>query len=126
QQLFQFSRSVHAMPFLGGNHVVPLINGTAAYPDMLAAIAAAKSTVALSVYIFERDDVGSGFIAALIEAHKRGVVVRVLIDEIGSGAAKSRAADRELAAAGIATARFIPQKLKLLPLINLRNHRKIM
>jgi cardiolipin synthase A/B len=49
----------------------------------------------------------------------------VLVDEIGSGS-KSRSADGQLAAAGIATARFIPQKLKFLRIVNLRNHRKIM
>ena len=51
--------------------------------------------------------------------------MHVLVDEIGSGS-KSRAADKRLAAAGIATARFIPQKIKFLPVVNLRNHRKIM
>ncbi len=126
RQLFQFGRSVYALPFLSGNRVAPLINGGAAYPDMLAAIGSATTSIALSVYIFERDEVGSQFIQALVQAHGRGVAVRVLIDEIGSSAARSRAADRELTAAGVATARFIPQKLKFLPLINLRNHRKIL
>lgn len=125
-QLFQFARSIHALPFLGGNKVVPLAHGDAAYPDMLKAIAAAKSNIALSVYIFDMDDIGIQFIDALKAAHARGVVVRVLIDEIGSGSFRSRAADKELAREGIATARFIPQKLKFLPFINLRNHRKIM
>jgi len=125
-QLFQFARSIHALPFLGGNKVVPLPHGEVAYPVMLNAIAAAKRVIALSVYIFDTDDIGSQFIKALKEAHARGVTVRVLIDEIGSGVYRSRAADRELAADGIATARFIPQKLKFLPFINLRNHRKIM
>ena len=125
-QLFQFARSIHALPFLGGNNVVPLAHGDTAYPDMLKAIAAAKSNIALSVYIFDIDDIGRQFIAALKQAHARGVVVRVLIDEIGSGAFRSRAADKELAREGIPTARFIPQKLKFLPFINLRNHRKIM
>ncbi len=125
-QLFQFARSVHAMPFLGGNKIVPLPHGDVAYPDMLKAIAAAKTNIALSVYIFERDDIGAQFIDALKSAHARGVLVRVLIDEIGSGAFRSRSVDHELSQVGIATARFIPQKLKLLPFINLRNHRKIM
>jgi cardiolipin synthase len=91
----------------------------------LAAIAAAKTSIALSVYIFDLDDVGRSFIAALKEAHTRGVKVLVLVDEIGSGKL-SRAADEELAEAGITTARFIPQKIKFLPIVNLRNHRKLM
>lgn len=125
RQLFQFARSVHEMPFLGGNHVVSLVNADNAYPNMLAAIDEAKRSIALSVYIFDCDEIGLKFIDALIAARHRGVEVRVLLDEIGSGK-RTKPADRLLAAAGIATARFIPQTLKFLPLINLRNHRKIM
>ena len=125
RQIFQFESAVHDAPFLGGNRVTPLIGGAAAFPDMLGAIAAAKSCIALSVYIFDLDDIGSQFVEALTAAHARGVPVFVLVDEIGSGR-KSRAADIELARAGIATARFIPQKIKFLPIVNLRNHRKIM
>ena len=92
---------------------------------MLETIAAAKSFIALSVYIFQTDEVGCKFIEALRAAHARGVKVLVLIDEMGSGTGK-HAADRPLAADDIPTARFIPQKLKFLPVVNLRNHRKIM
>ena len=125
KQLFQYSKSVHAAPFVGGNDVTLLIDGDMAYPDMLASIAGATESIWLSVYIFKQDDIGTRFIAALTEAHQRGVKVRVLVDEIGMGLAR-RAADRKLAQAGIATARFIPQTFRFLPLINLRNHRKIM
>ena len=125
QQLFQYAKSVHAAPFVGGNQVTPLIDGDMAYPDMLEAIAGATESIWLSVYIFKQDDIGTRFIAALTEAHRRGVKVMVLVDEIGMGSAR-RAADRRLANAGIATARFIPQTFRFLPLINLRNHRKIM
>ena len=125
QQLFQFGKSVHAAPFIGGNTVKALIDGEMAYPDMLAAIAAAKTSIALSVYIFKRDDIGEQFVQALTAAHQRGVLVRVLVDEVGMGS-KAHAADTQLARQGIATARFIPQTFKFLPLMNLRNHRKIM
>lgn len=125
KQLFQYAKSVHAAPFVGGNDITPLIDGDMAYPDMLASIAAAAESIWLSVYIFKQDDIGARFIAALTDAHRRGVKVTVLVDEIGMSAAR-RAADRKLAQAGIATARFIPQTFRFLPLINLRNHRKIM
>lgn len=125
RQLFQFARSVHETPFLGGNTVKPLVNTDGAVPDMLEAIAGAQNCIALSVYTFEVDDVGTRFIDALTQAHRRGVQVRVLMDEIGTGRSV-RSADKILSAAGIATARFIPRKLRFLPLINLRNHRKIM
>lgn len=125
RQLFQFAQTVADTPYLGGNHIAPLVNAAGAFPNMLAAIAEAKRSIALSVYIFDVDEVGSKFIDALIAAHHRGVVVRVLLDEIGSGK-RTVAADEILSEAGIRTARFIPQNLRFLPLINLRNHRKIM
>ncbi len=125
RQLFHYESAVHDSPFLGGNTVTPLIGADQAFPDMLSAIAAAKTNIALSVYIFDADEIGEKFITALTAAFARGVSVHVLVDEIGSGN-KSRDADRELAKAGIETARFIPQKIKFLPVVNLRNHRKIM
>ena len=124
KQIFHFESAVHSAPFIGGNSVAPLIGGEEAFPDMLAEIAKAKTSIALSVYIFDLDAVGEAFIAALKAAFARGVAVHVLVDEIGSGRL-SRAADEVLAESGIPTARFIPQKIKFLPIVNLRNHRKI-
>ncbi len=125
RQLFHYDAAVHDAPFVGGNRITPLIGAEQAFPDMLAAIADAKATLALSVYIFQCDDIGTQFVEALTAAHSRGVDIHVLVDEIGSGD-KARAADKQLATAGIATARFIPQKIRFLPVVNLRNHRKIM
>ncbi len=125
RQMFHYESAVHDAPFLGGNDITPLIGAEQVFPAMLEAINAATSNIALSVYIFQTDEVGCKFINALRAAHARGVVVHVLIDEVGSGTGK-HAADRPLAADGIPTARFIPQKLKFLPVVNLRNHRKIM
>lgn len=51
---------------------------------MLAAIAAAKRRVDLEMYIFENDATGQRVRDALVAAAKRGVVVRVLYDAIGS------------------------------------------
>ena len=42
-------------PLLYGNRVQPLHNGEEAYPAMLEAIAAARSSVCLSTYIFDSD-----------------------------------------------------------------------
>jgi cardiolipin synthase len=125
RQIFQFARSVHEMPFVAGNRVEPLVNGDAAFPAMLAAIEGAARSIALSVYIFDYDPTGVRFIAALTAAHKRGVAVRVLVDDVGL-LYSTRAVDRELAAAGVSTARFVPRSLRFLPFLNLRNHRKLL
>ncbi|MBL9127534.1 MAG: phosphatidylserine/phosphatidylglycerophosphate/cardiolipin synthase family protein, partial [Verrucomicrobiales bacterium] len=51
---------------------------------MLAAIDAARESVALEIYIFESSPIGDRFRAALESAAKRGVRVRVLVDTFGS------------------------------------------
>ena len=72
-------------PLVGGNEMQVLRCGDEAYPEMVGAIAAAKRSVALASYILRDDAAGGAFIDALIEAHRRGVQVRVLLDGIGGG-----------------------------------------
>ncbi len=101
-------------------------NGDEAYPAMLAAIGSAKRSVALSSYIFDDDVWGGRFIQALIDANRRGVAVRVLIDGIGGGWLFPRAY-RRLQEAGVAAAQFMHSLLPWrMPFINLRSHKKIL
>jgi cardiolipin synthase len=110
----------------GGNAIRLLINGDAAYPVMLAAIDAAKSSVALSSYIFRADLAGRPFIESLIRAKSRGVEVRVLIDGYGCGYLWS-GTYRRLRRAGVPVARFLHSVLPWrMPFLNLRSHRKIL
>ena len=106
--------------------ITPLVNGDDAFPAMLAAIAAARESIALSTYIFDRDESGLRFVEALAEAHRRGVDVRVLVDDVGIRYSR-RPVDRDLAASGVRTARFMPTRnLSLLGYVNLRSHRKLL
>lgn len=109
-----------------GNQVTMLRNGDEAYPPMLAAIAAAKVSIAFASYIFEVDDTGVKFVDALKAAKARGVAIRVIVDGIGSGYWYSPAYHR-LVAAGIPVARFmhtlVPWRMAFL---NLRSHKKIL
>lgn len=115
-----------AFPLVDGNRVEPLRNGEEAYPAMLAAIRGAEHSVRLSTYIFGTRGVGGEFIAALADAHKRGVDVRVLLDGIGELYSWPRAGV-ELCLRGIRPARFLPPRLIPPALrLNLRNHRKIL
>ncbi len=66
--------------------------GDAYFSDILAGIAQAMSTVEFETYIYDDDQVGRGFEKALIEAAKRGVKVRVLVDGIGAGSWANRRA----------------------------------
>ena len=109
-----------------GNAVEVLHNGDAAYPAMLAAIAAARTSIALSSYIMRADAAGGPFIAALIAAQRRGVAVRVLIDGIGGGYFASPAYHR-LRRGGVPAARFMHSLLPWrMPFLNLRTHKKIL
>lgn len=113
-------------PLMRGNTLRVLHDGDQAYPVMLEAINSAQSSVVLCSYIFRDDTIGRDFVAALIDAKARGVVIRVLVDGIGSGYFHCGVA-RSLRRAGIPCRRFMhsvwPWRM---PFINLRNHRKIL
>ncbi len=111
---------------LGGNAVLALHNGEQAYPRMLEAIAGARQSVWLASYIFDNDEVGRQFVAALAAARDRGVQVRVLLDDAGERYSWPRIG-RLLKRQQIRFGRFNP--LRLLPPalhLNLRNHRKLL
>ncbi len=106
-----------------GNRLEPLENGEAAYPAMLAAIAAARQTIHLSSYIFDGDGVGAAFVEALAAAAQRGVAVRVIVDALGERYSRltARAA---LAGSRVDVRLYLP--LSKGAFINLRNHRKLL
>ncbi|TSJ61022.1 cardiolipin synthase [Starkeya sp. 3C] len=117
---------VAAFPLTSGNAVELLDSGDAAYPAMLAAIRGAKRHVALSSYIFDNDPVGAEFADALIEAHRRGVAVRVLIDAIGARYSRPSIVGR-LVEGGVTVDLFMGNLIGLrLPYANLRSHRKML
>jgi cardiolipin synthase len=101
-----------------------LQSGDQAYPEMLAAIDAAQSSIRLATYIFRGDALGKKFIAALTRAHQRGVKTRVLIDGFGGGFLFSPAYHR-LRREGVPAARFLHSLLPWqMPFLNLRLHKK--
>lgn len=113
-------------PLTGGNTVVPLVGGTAAYHAMLTAIEQARRTVGLSTYIFDADPCGLAFAEALGRAARRGVAVRVLVDGVGVRYSQPLITAR-LAELRVKAAEFLPTLFPLhLPYANLRNHRKIL
>jgi cardiolipin synthase len=113
-------------PLVPGTVVKIYHNGDAAYPPMLAAIAAAEHSVGMSSYIFRDDIWGTKFIDALAAAQGRGVAVRVLIDGIGGDWLRSPTYHR-LRSRGVKSARFMHSPLPWrMPFLNLRSHRKIL
>lgn len=109
-----------------GNRVEILNTGDETYPAMLEAIGSAKRCIALQSYIFDHDGIGIKIAQALIDAQKRGVQVRVLIDAVGAKYSRPPIT-RLLKAGGVPTARFLPTAIGLrLVYANLRSHRKLL
>lgn len=121
--LVRLGDSVSPFRLRPGNRIAPLAGGDEAYPAMIEAIRGAKRSIALATYIFDHDAAGLAFVEALGEAHDRGVLVKVLIDGVGSRYSKPPIA-RTLARHGIAPALFMSDVIGLgLPYANLRSHR---
>ncbi|HUP31016.1 MAG TPA: cardiolipin synthase [Usitatibacter sp.] len=103
-----------------------LDDGDAKMKALETAIHAAKHHIHMEYYIWEPDSVGTRFRDLLVEAARRGVEVRVLIDDVGSPKAKpafwkplleAGGAQRVFNSVGVATGR--------LHFANFRTHRKI-
>ena len=111
---------------VGCNEIHLLAGGDETYPAMLEEIRAAKHSVALQSYIFDDDAVGRDIAQALIDAHERGVQVRVLIDAVGSKYSRPPIIDY-LRAGGVDTALFMRPVIGVKRVYaNLRSHRKVM
>jgi cardiolipin synthase len=126
QHLARIVSRLDAQPLVAGNAIEPLVNGDEAFPAMLTAIESAKESVSLCTYIFDNDASGGQFVAALERAVRRGVPVRVLIDDAGARYSWPPITGR-LRQAKIPCARFLPASLFTpwrVATINLRNHRK--
>ncbi|MDH3727694.1 MAG: cardiolipin synthase [Myxococcales bacterium] len=125
-ELARVVTDVTSRPLVVGNSIERLVDGDEAYPEMLSAIQGARHSIALVSYIFEATGVGGELVDALAEASKRGVEVRVLIDDVGTRYARPRI-HRVLRKRGVRVARFLPALLpRSITHFNLRNHRKIM
>jgi cardiolipin synthase len=107
-----------------GNSAEILNNGDAIVGGMTAAIRDAKRTVNLESYIFKDDKAGAIFAAALMDAARRGVAVRVLVD--GTGSSRTGPLLERMKKAGVKAYVFHPIRLWSLYKIGRRTHRKIL
>jgi cardiolipin synthase A/B len=124
--LADIGQTLTGQPLMAGTKAVILRGGDDAYPVMQAAIREAQHSIALASYIFRDDAVGRPFIDALIDARRRGVAVRVLLDGVGSGYCRPSVL-RRLRAGGVLTARFLHSWIPWrMPFLNKRSHRKLL
>ncbi|MFL6264099.1 MAG: phospholipase D-like domain-containing protein [Thermoanaerobaculia bacterium] len=121
---FRRSLDTFGNTMVGGNSAEILDNGDAIISSMAAAIREAKVTVNLESYIFKNDKAGEMFAQPLIEAARRGVEVRVLVD--GTGSSHSWPILGRMRQAGAKVYVFHPLGLWSLYNIGWRTHRKIL
>ena len=108
-----------------GNQIDFYYEGKSAYDAMLLAIRQAKHHIHLQTFIFQPDETGDDFLAALTERARQGIEVRLLYDAVGSHRLRPRKLEG-LRAAGGRCCVFLPiSLLRRRMQINLRNHRKI-
>jgi cardiolipin synthase len=101
-----------------------LTNGEVFYEAELAAIRAARESINIEAYIFQKGEVTRKFVEALTERARNGVKVRMVLDAIGSFATwESYFA--ELRAAGGRVCWYHPLRWHTLARFNNRTHREI-
>lgn len=101
--------------------------GDEALQALLDLLAGAQRRIDVEIFIFRDDEVGRRIVEALASASRRGVMVRALIDGLGT-LENHRRIRADLHAAGVRTRWFSPIRLRLRPQFgrgNLRNHRKL-
>lgn len=125
-QIARISEAISRFPLVTDNYVEMLINGDEVYPAMIESMKKAKESILLETYIFEKGEIGAKILETLKKAIDRGVDVKVIVDGIGEWYSFPLIGT-QLKKYNIPYTKFLPPKLyPFSPLINLRNHRKIL
>jgi cardiolipin synthase A/B len=123
--LVHLAERVSTRPLTGGNLITIYTHGGESLDAIHQAIAGARHHVHLEYYIFRPDGAGRRMLHVLESVARRGVKVRLLVDDVGSGELHRRDT-RALIQAGGEFARFNPVLgARALHHVQLRNHRKI-
>lgn len=119
------NRAGSRFPWRPGNRFALLADGRNFYPRLLAAIVAARRYVLLEMYLFESGRVMTRFVEALAGAARRGVQVRLLLDDFG--ALKLSHDDRaRLRQSGVELVFYNPLRYGKLLRNFFRDHRKLL
>ncbi|OIP32761.1 MAG: cardiolipin synthase [Deltaproteobacteria bacterium CG2_30_63_29] len=126
-QLISLATRNAEAPVTVGNSVQILCNAEETYPELFAAIAAAKEFVHVEYYIVQPDSAGARLRDLLQQKAELGVSVRFLFDGVGSIGIDDTWLD-PLLNAGAECEVFLPLRLPRVPSRprwNFRNHRKL-
>lgn len=111
-------------PFVDGNRITLLENGTDYFPVLEAAIDRAVREIYLETYIFENDRTGQQIAAALARAARRGVTTHLLLDGYGTKDLPREVIDA-MRSAGVQVLIYRPVLAKFRRSSYRRLHRKI-
>jgi len=115
------------VPALAGNHIELLDDWKHVFRRLLADIESATSTIHLEFYIWSDGGEVDRVADALLDAQRRGVTCRVLVDALGSHRFLRGKACQRLRTGGVHIVAALPGGLLRLPFVrfDLRLHRKI-
>lgn len=107
------------------NAVTIFTKATDLYDNIIADLKGAKHHIHMEYYIFLADKIGQRIMDVLKEKAQEGIIVRVIIDDVGSWQLKKKKI-LELQEAGIEIKSFLEVGLPYInSRVNYRNHRKI-
>ena len=120
----RMAEQIDNAPIREGNGVSPLLEGAETFESIKQALGEAKHHIHIEEYIFRDDSKGRELLDLCCEKAREGVLVRLLVDAVGTGASRRLVLDLEKAGGdGEVFLPLFPFGKSLTP--NLRNHRKI-
>lgn len=125
RQFLQLLSRINQLPVSSASELRLLRNAAEFYPALAQRIKEAVHHIHLEFYIWQGDATGARFLALLTAAARRGVVVRLLLDGVGSRGLALEQLTPYLEAGGHFSwfQSLDPKRLRFF--MNLRNHRKL-
>lgn len=112
-------------PLISGNRIELLLNGDQIFPALMGAIRGARETLNFLTFVYWQGEIARETAAALAAAARRGVEVRVLLDDYGS-IQMDKSLVEQMEEAGCRVCYFNPLRWYTISRYNYRTHRKIL
>ena len=121
------ARKIIGYPSLPGNRLTLLHDYQSIFQRLINDIKAARSSCSLEFYIWEAGGLADELLETVLDAHRRGIHIRILLDGVGSKNFLKGAPAKRLRQAGIkvAEALHVNPLNMLFQRADIRNHRKI-
>lgn len=125
QTLLRGLANINRIPLSTADHADLLVDASEFYPRLKAAIREARHHIHIEFFIWRDDRQGREFVELLTAAARRGVIVRLLLDQIGCLGTSRRFFQPLIEAGGHFSWFYSLPFWRHLRFVNLRNHRKL-